>query len=46
MLSVLEKTLKAIQMVYDSTSEKFFSAPSPKTKFFERLFCRLISNKQ
>ena len=38
-----DKTLKGIQEVYDSITEKFFSASGPRAKHFEHLFCRLIN---
>ena len=37
-LIVLDTTLKGIQVVYDSITERFFLAPGPGTKYFERFF--------
>ena len=31
-------TLKGIQVVYDSITERFFRAPGHRTKYFERSF--------
>ena len=30
--------------MYDSITERFFRTPGPRTKLFERFFCRSINN--
>ena len=44
-LIVLDKTIKGMQDVYDSTTESFifFGAPGLRTKYFSVFFCRLIN---
>ena len=42
---VVDKTLKGIQLKYDSTTKKFFRAPGSNTKYFEHIFfCRLMKD--
>ena len=41
---VLNKTLKGIQVVRNSVTERFFNAPGPRTKYFKHFF--LSFNKQ
>ena len=41
--NVLDKTLKGVQIVCDSITERFFRAPGPRTKNFKLFFCRSIN---